>query len=890
VKSKKKLINALVFFLILSLVMVQADSKKARFGETRKLTLPSYSVLDENATPLIGASGKVGFVSSITDGSLISFSTTSGKILSSLIIGETVGPISMIEENGRRLIAAPAANLPTANHPATVTIIDATKAKHMEIAALLALPAGAQITSTTQAFLSKDARFCIIASSFDEPTLYSFNIETGEIVSQFPLLGRPSEMTFYDDGAERAIAVASAVSNNVALVKLDEQGQLISNGDFSPADARFEEVNNPAFSADGRTLYIAAANGNRVFAINAKNGALTGNATVDAPQRVTVAPHRGNFEMLGITRIRRPINTSRGGASIFKHQGKELSLHAEFTPPDGIEFSRANNVVFNAAASSAFIGSSTGVLFAFSTETGELESYQVVGNEIRRLVLSEKGRKVAAVRSNSSGDEVVLTEFDTENPGNGEQPTITGLKPDLVEQGYAGNLRITVQGENLTDGDSLLVNGVEAATDFVKGGNGLQAQLPKSLFKQTGEISVQIKRADGNTSQPAALRVVKAQAPVIDSISPETVSSPANAFTVKVKGSNFRTSAAIFVNGQPLNTQRINDNELQARLGKELARSSKQFAIEVKDLAAPELVSNARTLNVVGPSIDEVKPFNDVVVAGDRSFKLRISGENFREGVRVAINGEAVPASLTQRYNDKLIIANIPGRFAQEAKSLSVAVRNQSGEESNSLKIDARAPEVNAFAPEQAITAGVKGARIDIRGSNFRRRASVYVGDGKGQAYKVNSRRVHFISSKQIIINFTGVLKNLLAKPGVVQVQVVNPNDADGVSSQTQLLKVAAPEIAEAMVNPIEGDGTNSRLLIQGANFRRGAVVEFVKAGDVVRQQAPVNIRGNRISIVIQAKKLEALGSFEVRVINPGDIQSNALSVRHDEIATSNDD
>jgi hypothetical protein len=232
----------------------------------------------------------------------------------------------------------------------------------------------------------------------------------------------------------------------------------------------------------------------------------------------------------------------------------------------------------------------------------------------------------------------------------------------------------------------------------------------------------------------------------------------------------------------------------------------------------------------------------------------------------------------------------VPGRFAQEAKSLSVVVRNQSGDESNSLKIDARAPEVNAFAPEQAITAGVKGARLDIRGANFRRRSSVYVGDGKGQAYRVNSRRVHFISSKQIIVNFTGVLKNLLAKPGLVQVQVVNPNDADGVASQTQLLRVAAPEIAQASVNPIAGDGANARLLIQGANFRRGAIVEFVKAGDVVRQQAPVNIRGNRISMVVQAKKLEALGSFEVRVINPGDIQSNALNVRHDAVAASHDD
>jgi outer membrane protein assembly factor BamB len=891
VKSNKKIINALIIFLILSLVIVQAGSNKTRFGETRKMTLPSYSVLDENAQPLISGSGKIGFVSSITDGSLISFSTTSGKILSSIVVGETVGQISMIEANGRRLIAVPAANLPAANHPATVTIIDATKAKQLQPVALLALPTDAQITPTTQAVISKDAKFCVIASSFEQPTLFSFNIETGEIVSQFPLLGRLSDMAFYDDGVTRTIAIASAVSNNVALVKLDEQGQLISGGDFSPAEARFEEVNNPAFSTDGRTLYIAAANGNKLFAVNAANGSLIQSLTMEAPQRITVAPFRGAFEMLGVTRIRRPINATRGGVSIIKHQSKELSVQAEFAPPDGIEFSRANNVVFNESASSAFVGSTTGVLFAFATETGELESYQVIGNEIRRLVLTDKGKKVAAVRSNASGDEVVLTAFDASSDENKDKdaPSIVALKPDLVEQGYANNLRISVQGENLAESDALLINGVEVATEFVKGGNGLQAQLPKSLFKQTGEISIQVKRADGVTSSPTALRVVKPQAPVIDSISPERVPSPASPFTLTVKGSNFKQSAAIFVNGQALNTQRRNATELQARLGKELARSAKQFAIEVKDLANPELISNAKTLNVVGPTIDEVKPFNEVVVAGDRSFKLRVTGENFREGIRLQINGETVPVSLTHRYNDSLIIANVPGRFAQEAKDLAVVVRNQSGDESNAVKIDARAPQIQAFAPEQVI-AGVKGARVDIRGENFRRRASVYVGDGKGFAIKVNSRRVHFISSKQIIVSFTGVLKNLLAKPGIVQIQVVNPNDADGVSSQTQLLKVSAPEIAEASVNPIEGDETNSRLLINGANFRRGAVVEFIKAGEVVRQQAPVNIKGNRISIVVQAKKLLALGSFEVRVINPGDIQSNAANVRQEEIAVGNED
>ncbi|MBI3651201.1 MAG: hypothetical protein HY231_09170 [Acidobacteria bacterium] len=889
-KPNKKLINTLIILLIFSMVIVQASSDKTRFGDTRKLILPSYSVLDENAQPLISASGKIGFIASITDGSLISFNLASGKILSSTIVGESVGPISMVEANGRRLIAVPAANLPLANHPATVTIVDATKAKQLEVAALLALPSTTQITPTTQALMTQDVKFCVIASSFDEPTIFSFNLETGEIVSQFPLLGRPSEVALFDDGQTRTLAVASAVSNNVALVKVDEQGQLISSGNFSPAAGRFDEANNPAFSADGRTLFIAAAQGDRLFAINARNGELISDSAVEAPQRLTVAPFRGSYEMLGVTRIRRPVNNKRGGVTIFKHLRKELMLQSEFTPPDGIEFSRSNNVVFTDSGAAAFVGSTTGVLFAFSTETGELESYQVIGNEIRRLVLSEKGKKVAAVRSSASGDEVVLTAFETatSETRNGDAPAITALKPDVVEQGYANNLRVMVQSENLSAGDALLINGAEVATDFAKG-NGLAAQLPKSLFKQTGEISVQIKRTDGSVSLPMALRVVQAQAPLLDAISPERLPSPANAFTLRVKGSNFRPSAAIFINGEALNTLRHDATELQAKVSKELARSARQFTIEIKDLVTPDLVSNAKTLNVVGPVIDEIKPYNEVVVAGDRSFQLRVSGDNFREGVRLHINGEAIPLSLTHRYNNKLLIANVPGRFARDAGKLSVAVRNPDGEDSNAVKIDAHAPEISAFAPEQII-AGVKGARVELRGANFRRRASVYVGDGKGVTYKVNSRRVHFISSKQIIISFTGVLKKLLAKPGIVQIQVVNPNDGDGVVSQTQMLKVAAPEIADALVNPIDGDDTNSRLLIQGANFRRGAVVEFLKAGEVVRQQAPVNLRGNRITMVIAARQLAALGNFEVRVINPGDIHSNAKDVAHETLATSNDE
>ena len=866
---KKSLSQLLICLLVFSLVAVQASSNRTRLGETQRITLPSYSILDENAQPLIAASGKIGFVSSVTDGSLISFSTVTGKILSTIIVGESVGQISMIETDEQRLIAVPAANLPTAGHPATVSIVDATKAKQMQLRSLLVLPANVQITPTTQAMLTRDGKYCLIASSFDEPTLYSFNIERSEIVSQFPLTGRPSEIAFYDEGKEPRVAIASAVANAVAMVNLDGEGQLKSLGSFSPADASFEDANNPVFSADGQTLYIAAAKGDKVFAVNADTGKLIDSIAVETPQRLTMTKGANNAELLGVTYIRRPINVKRGGAMIIANQGGKLAMRSEFTPPEGIEFSRANNLVFNAGATSAFLASTTGVLFAFSVATGELESYQVVGNELRRLVLSDNGKKVAAVRSNSSGDEIVLASFDV-TPGDNSDltlPQIKSISPATVEQGYANNLRVTVQGDNFTANDTLLINGNAVATELTNGGKTLEAVVTKSLFKEKGEIQVQVKRANGSVSASSTLQVVQPQTPVTEA---QKVADK--------EDKDVEANPNAEANTEPVKSNKQLSDEYN-------------YAIKLEnDTVKPDVVSNAKTVNLVGPVISEIKPFNDVVVAGDRSFKLKISGENFRDGVRLEINGETVPVSLTHRISEKLIVASVPGGFAQEAKALAVAVRNPGGDISNVTNLAAVAPEIKTFAPNEVVAGEGIGRRVRITGTNFRPHASVYVGDGKSQAFKIDRKRIKFISKNQIIVTFTSRLKSILAKPGVVHVQVVNPNDIDGVSSEVLALNVVGPEVKTATVNAIDGDATNVRLLLQGANFRRGAVVEFIKAGEVINQQAPVNIRNNRISIVLSARKMEALGSFSIRVINPGDIRSNPTTVQRSEIASGNDD
>src|SRR5205085_3969168 len=184
----------------------------------------------------------------------------------------SVGPVALVETAGRRLIAAPSVNNPTNDHPATVSIVDATRSKQLELQSLLVLPAKAIITQSTRALLTGDGKYCFIASSYEEPTLFAFDVESGQVVAQAKLEGRPSEVAWFDNGATRRLAVASAVANTLAIFNVDARGVLSQAATFSPPGARFDEANNPAFSSDGRTVFIAAADGDQVFALDSDSG------------------------------------------------------------------------------------------------------------------------------------------------------------------------------------------------------------------------------------------------------------------------------------------------------------------------------------------------------------------------------------------------------------------------------------------------------------------------------------------------------------------------------------------------------------------------------------------------------------------------------------------
>src|SRR6185503_19361134 len=388
---------------------------------------------------------------------------------------------------------------------------------------------------------------------------------------------------------------------------------------------------------------------------------------VASPERITVATGADGSQMIAATRIRRPSNSKPGGVTIIVNRDGRLVTQSEFTPPDGIDFSLANNVAFTDDASIAFIGSTTGILFAFNTSSGELESYHEIGSEIRRVSLSEKTHSVAAIRSSSSGDEVTIINYDVvgSNETNPSAPLINSLSPEVVEQGRVKNLTLVVAGKNFTEGASLVVNGVEMGAELVRNGSALETKLPKGLFAQIANISVLVKGADGTISQPKDLRVVRPDAPMIDRISPADVPGPTTPFVLRVTGKNFRASSTLIVGGRPLNTQQIGAGALQALVPADIADTVKSegLSVQVRDLAVPDLVSaNQKELRIFGPRVTGLRTTVQNVVAGSRSFGLRVAGTNFRPGAQVElrVNGEVFTAVQVRRQGNGVIRLNVP--------------------------------------------------------------------------------------------------------------------------------------------------------------------------------------------------------------------------------------
>ena len=401
-------------------------------------------------------------------------------------------------------------------------------------------------------------------------------------------------------------------------------------------------------------------------------------------------------------------------------------------------------------------------------------------------------------------------------------------------------------------------------------------RLSNALFHDAGNISITVKNAGGVESMPMLLRVARPNDPVINLISPDEVPGPHGTFTLKVFGKNFRASSFVCVGEDPKNTVWVSDTKLTAQVDAETKFKVGELRVRVKDMNVSDLFSNEKTLTVFGPRIDRLVPSVDTIVAGGGTFILRIVGQNFRYPATVEINGDVVPPELVSRPSRELIKVVVRPRFFQDAAKFAVVVKNPDGSASKEQELAALPPAITAFDPGELV-AGDSKVRMRISGSNFMKRAKVVFSVREGSTFEVGEDKIRFRSRSLIVLSLSDQLSQLMNDTGKLTVRVVNPNKGDGVPSAIKDLKVSGPVIAQALIRPVKAEPSFSRLIITGSNFRPGATIEFVIGKEVQWRQSPDSTRMGRVIAEMSNKRLKALETSLVRVVNPGGFESEPV-------------
>jgi hypothetical protein len=177
-----------------------------------------------------------------------------------------------------------------------------------------------------------------------------------------------------------------------------------------------------------------------------------------------------------------------GGVTILASNRGQLTVRTEFTLPDNIQLSRANNIVFDTDSTTAYLGSVDGFLFAFDTKKGELEGHKIIGNEFRCLAMSKDAGRLIGVRSTPKNDEIAIVGLDRGELSRTEVQTSPGSTPEIKRvSGDPAQIHLVIEGSRFNKG---------AIVEFIKGGNVVFRQTPIIISEKKLAIVVPAKKVE----------------------------------------------------------------------------------------------------------------------------------------------------------------------------------------------------------------------------------------------------------------------------------------------------------------------------------------------------------------------------------------------------------
>ncbi len=435
----------------------------------------------------------------------------------------------------------------------------------------------------------------------------------------------------------------------------------------------------------------------------------------------------------------------------------------------------------------------------------------------------------------------------------GTAPTITLISPNSVVAASPG-FTLSVVGTNFVSGSVVRVNGIVRTTTFVDASH-LTAAIPASDIVNPGTLSITVLDPDATVSAPATLTVSAAGLPVINSISPSTVTVGAALFTLTISGSNFVNGSTVQVGTSSRAATFVDATRLTVGIATTDVLTVGQVSISVTTPQPHVATSNQVILYVVAlnaPTITSISPQN--VQAGTPDFTLLINGANFLFDDFVQVNGSA---RTTQFISATQLAAAIPAADIATSGTLAVTVSRHDGSAVSApimlTVADASLPSIASFNPASA-NVGDAPFTLAILGHNFTTSSIV--------TFDTTPRATQFVSATELDIS---VAAADLTTPRLVPVQIVNPG---GVVSPVVLFPVVIPVPTIATLTPasvISGDA-GFQLVVTGTNFSTDSVININGSPRTTQLQSATGA----LTTNVDASEISAPGALSVTVSRNG--------------------
>ncbi|MFN0121730.1 MAG: hypothetical protein ACKV2V_14650 [Blastocatellia bacterium] len=479
-------------------------------------------------------------------------------------------------------------------------------------------------------------------------------------------------------------------------------------------------------------------------------------------------------------------------------------------------------------------------------------------------------------------------------------PTLTSLTPNTATAGSPG-LTLTLTGSNFIAGAIARWNGADRPTTMLSP-TQLTAIIPASDLAQTGTASLTVFNPGGGLSNTLPLNIVN-PAPVITSVTPNTLAAGAMNAMLTINGRGFASASIVQWNGAPRPTAFVSGAQLMAALTAADLAAAGTANVSVINPAPGGGTSTALPVSIVHPAPVLTSLFPNSIAAGSPGFTVQLTGSGFIPGSVAQWNGAPRPTTFLSATQ---LSAVITAQDARTVGTAAVSVINPAPGGGMTTTVPFTVlprplpPPVLQTVTAALVSQGARQTRLTIVGQNFRPGARLVIGPGAANPGLAPATDIAIESfsrmSDTLITAIISVSPRALAGPRAVDV-INNDNSATTTrgSNTTQPLRVqqsnslAAPVqvLNIAITHPrngtviAQGDRSNAEALLGGAGT--GTITGHWLWDGAVTEQFAINITaGERVTLrTTQPLPTIFLGphTLELRINHPNLIQSPPVNV-----------